>query len=168
MITVYKKGEYEVLKYSPSIIHPFYDNMDPLSLFSRIRFFIEYFYGYDVYYLKRDGIIVGYCTVSSGRNTRYWFADERDIIFGPYFIKEEYRGLGLSRILIDIVLNSLGINYRYAYDYIDNKNIPSIRVTQRLGGIKVFNVNINVITRQMRKSQTGQYGIYRIAREKDT
>ena len=136
-----------------------------MSVFKRIRFLIEYFYGYSVYYLWNGFDYIGFCTVSSGKNKRYWFADKNDIIFGPYFIKKEYRGRGYSTLLIYQVLYCAGINYNNAYDYINANNIPSIRVTERLGGKKIFNVSINILTRKMKKTSNGQYGIYRISKE---
>ena len=159
---VFSKNNLDLLLYKPSIVHPFYGHMEHLSLFRRIRFLIEYFYGYDVYYLRSGKELIGYCTVSSGKNKRYWFATINDIMIGPYFIKKNYRGQGLSFILLDMVLNDANLVFDYAYDYINESNAPSIKATQSVGGIKLFNVSINIFTRQMKKTKNGQYGVYRI------
>lgn len=161
MKLVYLEENIEILEYCPKFLKPFYINMEPLTLMRRFRFWIDYKYGYKVFYLKKENQFIGYCTITSGNNPRFWFADNNDIIIGPYFIEEKYRNQGYSRKLVDIVINKCGLNWRNAYIYILNDNYPSIAVAKRLGGELLFNVH-NTIYRKLIKDDNGEYGVYRI------
>lgn len=162
MELLYEKNNTKLYVFNPTVRRLFMNNMEPLHLPRRFRFILELHYGYKVYYLEKDKEIIGYCTVSNGKNPRYQFADENDIIFGPYFIKEEKRGNGYSEELLRIVLFEIGLEYKNAYDYIDKKNIPSIKVTEKIGGKKIGSVRINEVTRRMTNDKDGRYGIYRV------
>ena len=74
---------FELFEYTPTRLKPFYIDMEPTTIMRRFRFLIDLHYGYKVYYLKKDGVFVGYCTVTSGKNPRFWFAENEDIIVGP-------------------------------------------------------------------------------------
>lgn len=52
---VYENEEIQILKYKPSLVKPCYIDMEPMTLKRRLRFAIDYIYGYDVYYLKKMG-----------------------------------------------------------------------------------------------------------------
>ena len=135
--------------------------MEPTTVMRRLRFLIDLHYGYKVYYLKKDGKIVGYCTITSGKNPRFWFAEDNDIIVGPYFVDEEFRGQGFSTRMVDMVIHECGIDWKNAYLYILNTNKPSIRVVEKLGGNCIFYVH-NTFYRKLIKKDTGEYGIYLI------
>jgi GNAT superfamily N-acetyltransferase len=91
-------------KYTPSIFRPVYVNLEPLSLRRRVRLLMAHFAGYTVYYIAEGNEYVGYCVVQSGSDKRYIFATKEDIIVGPYFIREDYRGKKLSVSLLKYVL----------------------------------------------------------------
>mgnify|MGYP004501881657 CR=1 FL=1 len=50
---VYSNEEFQILKYKPSLARPFYIDMEPMTLKRKIRFMVDYIYGYSVYYLKK-------------------------------------------------------------------------------------------------------------------
>ena len=52
---VYSNEEFQILKYKPSLMQLFYIDMEPMTLKRRIRFMVDYIYGYSVYYLKKCG-----------------------------------------------------------------------------------------------------------------
>lgn len=164
MDTVYSEENVIVKKYKPSILKPFYIDLEPTTLMRRIRFLIDFYYGYDVYYLEVKGEIVGYCTITNGRNPRFWFAEDKDIIVGPYYIDEKHRGKGYTTKLVDYVINKSNIQWDKAYIYILNTNISSIRVTEKVGGRFIFHVH-NTALRKLIKTEEGEYGIYLIERK---
>ena len=146
-------------EYKPSIIKPFYINMEPITLKRRIRLLIAYFTGYTVFYIAEKGEIVGYCLVQNGNDRRYPFATRDDIVVGPYFIKKEYRGKKLSISLLKYVLHGSGINFKYAYDYIHKNNFPSIRASQAVGFKYMCNACISKFTRQVTISENTGGGV---------
>lgn len=163
MRSVLIRDGFELLQYNPTCLKPFYIDMEPTTLMRRFRFLIDLYYGYKVYYLKQNGVLVGYCTVTNGKNPRFWFAKNEDIIVGPYFIDEKYRGKGFSTMMVDMVIHDCDIKWNNAYLYILNNNKPSIRVVEKLGGRCIFHVH-NTIYRKLVKKEDGEYGIYLIER----
>lgn len=152
---------FELFEYTPTRLKPFYIDMEPTTLMRRFRFLIDLHYGYKVYYLKKDGAFLGYCTVTSGKNPRFWFAENDDIIVGPYYVEEKYRGKGYSTMMVDMVIHKCGLSWNNAYLYILNTNKPSIRVVEKLGGTLVFHVH-NTFYRKLVRRESGEYGIYLI------
>lgn len=133
MKQVYREDTFSIYEYRPTLFRPFYIKLEPLTFRRRIRFILAYFSGFKVYYLKEDDVIVGYCIVQSGKDRRYSFATQDDIIVGPYFIDEKYRGRKLSIFLLNFVLKKSGIKFKNAYDYIHKDNIPSIKASKAVG-----------------------------------
>lgn len=155
----------EIVRYKPTVLKPFYLNMEPMTVMRRIRFLIDLKYGYTVYYLKKGNNFVGCCAITSGKNPRYWFASENDIIIGPYFIEDKYRGKGYCTKLVDAVINRCEKRWKQAYVYILNSNAPSIRTTKKVGGKLLFHVH-NTFFRKLIKSERGEYGVYKVSRSK--
>lgn len=158
---VFEKNSYEYFKYTPTLLKPFYVNLERLTFRRRIRLIFAFFVGYTVYYLAKDGEYVGYCLVQSGKDRRYKFATEKDIIVGPYYIKEEYRGKKLSIELLNYILKESELYFDKAYDYINKDNIPSIKASKAVGFQYMSDANITKYTRRLKLCQnTGQYEIY--------
>ena len=120
-----------IYEYKPTLLHPFLYNMEPLSLQRRVRFFLEWLKGYKVFYLVVNEEIVAYSVVSRGGG-RYGFASRKDIVVGPYFVKEEHRGNRFSEVLVSGLLHNDNIDYDYAYDWIRYDNVPSIKCAERV------------------------------------
>lgn len=149
----------KIEKYKPTIWKPFLVEMEQTTILRRIRFLIDWYYGYSVYYLKEGDTFYGYCTITSGKNPRFWFANSSDIIIGPYFIEDSQRGKGYATKLVDAIINQYETNWGKAYVVIKNKNIASIKVTKHLGGELVFHVH-NTLTKKLIKKDNGEYGIF--------
>lgn len=158
---VYEFDGLKVAKYKPTALKPFYLEMEPTTILRRIRFLIDLHYGYAVYYLLNGNEFLGYCTITSGKNPRFWFANEEDIVIGPYYVDEKYRGKGYATKLVDAVINHCENDWKKGYVSIKNSNAASIKVTQRLGGELLFHVH-NTKTKKLVKKETGEYGIYEI------
>ena len=163
--TAFDDADFSILKYKPSVVKPFYIDMEPTTLLRRFRFLIDLLYGYSVYYMMVDGKPVGYCTITSGRNPRFWFADKEDIIVGPYYVDEAQRGKGYATRLVEAVIKECETDWKDAYVLIKNSNAASIKVTQRLGGILQFYVR-NTRMKRLVMDYRGEYGVYRIRNPK--
>lgn len=163
MKKVYEIKGYSIYKYKPRLFKPFYISLEPLSIPRRIRFLLAYFSGFEVYYIKRSNEYVGYCVVQRGNDRRYTFATESDILTGPAFVKEEYRGKGLYPMFLSFLLNKSGIKYDNAYSYKRKDNYSSIRVSEKLGYKYVFDANITPFLRRIKicEKGLGDFVIYR-------
>lgn len=158
---VYEKNSYEFYKYSPSLLNPFYVNLEKLTFKRRIRLIIAFFAGYCVYYLAQDGKYIGYCLVQSGKDKRYKFATDKDIIVGPYYISDEYRGKKLSIELLNYVLKYSDLKYENAYDYIGKDNIPSIKASEAVGFEYMSDAKISKYLRRLSLCDIqGTYSVY--------
>lgn len=169
MKEVYNGEWFRILEYVPTILNPFYLNMEPMNIGKRARFAIDWLFGYKVYYYSLKNIgggqdsIVAYCTVTSGENPRYFFAKKNDIIIGPYFTKPEYRGNGIAGTLVRTVAMELETNWNNAYAYIWKTKNASRRIMASMGGELVMYVHNNKMHRLV-ESVTGEYAVYRISR----
>lgn len=132
LISIRQWENYELFEYKPTLFHPFYNDMEPLTIQRRVRFLIEFFRGYKCYYLSADRIIVAYSVVSPGGG-RYSFASNEDIVVGPYFVAPEYRGNHYSELLVREILNLDSLKYNAAYDWVRKNNIASMKTSNRIG-----------------------------------
>ena len=156
------RGGYKIYEYSPSVLRPFYKNYEKLTFQRRVRFLLERIKGYKVYYLEVNNEIVAYSVVSRGGG-RYSFASPNDIVIGPYFVLEKFRGNHYSEMLVSELLGWEEIKYEYAYDWVKKDNVPSLRCSNRVG---LFAVNTADVVGPFRKIQirddaSGEYYILR-------
>ena len=158
---IYECDGLQIVRYKPTAFKPFYIDMEPTTFLRRIRFLIDLHYGYSVYYLKKNEVFLGYCTITSGKNPRFWFANDTDIVIGPYYVDAKYRGNGYATKLVRVVINHCESDWKKSYVSIKNSNTPSIKVTEHLGGKLVFHVH-NTKTKKLIKDENGEYGIYEI------
>ncbi len=163
---VYLENECKVYEFTPSFFKLFYINLEPLSIRKWIRFQGERTRGYKVYYMTIHNDVVGSCLVSKGGG-RYFFANHDDVVVGPYFICEKHRKKGYASKLVDIVINKLGINYRYAWDWIEKNNIGSIMCTEKNGFERIYEVNVVGLLRRMEITEKGKGGwfVYKFHRK---
>ena len=150
---VYSDQDYQIEKIEPTLFKPFPIPLEKYSFMRRIRFLIEYFYGYSLYYLKNEKEYIGFCVISKGVNKRYWFANEKDIIVGPYFIDENYRGKKLSELLIRETLKYLNGSFDKAYDYIKTDNYPSLHASEKVGFKKEFGLQPTEFIEQIHSNE---------------
>ncbi len=164
MKEVYRSKAYTFYEYKPTVLRPFYMELEKLYLKRRLRLAIAYFSGYKVYYVKENERYVGYCVVSQGGASRYWFSNKADIIVGPYYICPEYRGRKLSELMLDVVLNRLNIDYACAYEYIAKNNRPSIKAAKSIGFYRIKEADVTPLLRNIRPREngTGTYWIFKL------
>ena len=129
--------EFEVWKYTPDLLRAFPFLMENITWSWRVRCIMEFFVGYEVYYIKIQEQWAGYCVISSGRNKRYKFSNNTDIIFGRYFIAKDFRGQNLSVKMLNAVLNKCDISYNTAYAYVHDQNIASNKTMKKIGAVEV-------------------------------
>ena len=144
MKEVYNGEWFRILEYVPTILKPFYLNMEPMNIGKRARFAIDWLFGY-------------------GENPRYFFAKKNDIIIGPYFTKPEHRGKGIAGTLVRTVAMELETNWNNAYAYIWKTKKASRKIMESMGGELVMYVHNNKMHRLV-ESVTGEYAVYRISR----
>lgn len=147
---------------------PWENQMTQFSLSTSLRILTEYIFGLgevSTYYLSAlDGSLIGYCVVQTGAHPRYFFSTRRDIILGPYYIREGMRGQGFSVILIDWVLSKTSQKYRNVYAYIKNTNTPSIRCCEKCGMKRLYTVRISRRFKSLIEDVNGDYGVYGLTR----
>lgn len=162
-LTLVVDREYKIYAYKPSLFRMFYRNYEKQTPQRFIRFLFELHKGYTVYYLEKDENIVAYSVVSKGGG-RYHFAENSDIVVGPYFVLEEYRGNHYSEILVSEILNHIETDYRYAFDWVKKTNEPSLKCSDRVGFRIVNTADIIPPLRKIvvRNNDSGEYYILRM------
>jgi L-amino acid N-acyltransferase YncA len=153
---------YRIYEFNPTVLKLFYDHYEPFTLKRRIRFLMELVRGYKVYYLDVSGTIVAYSVISRGGG-RYSFAAKNDIVVGPYFVREKYRGRRYSELLVSELLHCGSIEYDRAYAWIKKDNIPSLRCSLKVGFEIVGSADLSRVTRRicLRGDRDGDYLLLR-------
>jgi RimJ/RimL family protein N-acetyltransferase len=161
MIEVCRDGEYKLLEFTPTLLKPLYVYFEPMSIVRRIRFFMEYLGKghYRVFYLEKNGELLGHCVVAPGGRRLNCSSDE-DIVIGPYYIKESERGRGYSVRLIRLVLDNA--KFRYAFDWVEKTNTASCRASEACGFVKYGELNVTPYLRRLIIVENGgEDNIYR-------
>lgn len=166
---VYSEGTLKIKLYTPSIVRLFGGKLRRLSFRQKIRFYINLIFGYRVYHLYEKNNEIGYCVVANGGSNRYPFASKDDIIVGPYFISEEYRGRKLSIYLVRICVSELENDYIAAYDFIRKDNIASIKTTEACDIEYFSDANYTKFLRILKpvNNHNGEFLIYRHSHNND-
>lgn len=131
-------GDVEFYKYSPSLLKPYYTDYPQEShpdyekhTAHKIRMLLEYIFGgYSVYYMFSDGEVAGHIVIANG-GRRLTVSTKEDVVLGPIFISPDMRGRGFGTLGIKTLLNDLELEYRYAYEFIAESNIASIRTAEK-------------------------------------
>jgi len=156
--------EFEIWKYTPDIFHAFPFYMEQVRLPWRIRCIMEYFVGYRVYYIKKQNQWAGYCVVSNGKNPRYSFSTEEDIIYGRYFVAKNYRGNHLAVRMLKEILDNSGIPYNKAFAYVRRSNFASITTMKIIGAKEVKRFDIIPPFRYFSFHKDGEFILYEYQR----
>ena len=85
-----------------------------------------------MFYLVKDNTIAGYCVITSG-GRRLKCSTSNDGVIGPLYICPEYRGKGLSEVLVKNILKACMRLYKCFYCWIYENNIPSRRALEACG-----------------------------------
>lgn len=159
-------------KYTPTIFHPYYmaypqENHPHYEkhLAHKIRMMLEYIRGgYSVYYMVYNDELVGHLVVATG-GRRLKVSTKKDIVIGPIFISPSVRGMGIGTIGISVVLNELGLQYKYAYEFIADDNIASIRTVEKNGYVCVGRAKEVGLLKTLVESDNGNYVVYKYSRD---
>ena len=161
----------EFLQYQPGIFRlyaPVYGSEERPYYYSRIihriRMIRELFFAhYVVVYMRKAGEIVGHLVVSRG-GTRIAASTPEDIVLGPIWIVPSQRGQGLASTGIHAVLHELGFSYRYAFEFIEEENIASIRTVEKNGYRLIERCREFGCLKTLRPAANGKYLLYRYDR----
>ena len=142
-VTIKEEDNIRLLEYNPSLLRLLYIDFEPMSFIRRMRLMFEYLHKehYKVYYLEVDGQLIGHCVVTPG-GRRLKCSTKKDIVLGPYYVKENERGKGYSKRLIQMVLDHCSYNYDKAYDWVDKRNIASRKASEACGFKQVAELNV--------------------------
>lgn len=134
LIKIEEFDNYSIYKFSPDVFHlfgKFYP--ERINVRRIIRFLLALKDGYEIYSLVYNNIAIAYCTIQNGKCRRFDYTTEEDIVVGPYVVMPQYRGLGLAKELISRVLKYKGKGYSFAYAYITEGNLASVKTCEKLG-----------------------------------
>ena len=168
---MYFLGEYdgiEFYRYSPTLFRPYYTDYPKKDhppyerrAIHQIRMMTEYLRGgYQVIYMVRGGEVLGHLVVARG-GRRLAVSTPEDIVVGPIFVAPRLRGQGLGTIGIRVVLNALGLKYRYAYEFIKHDNIASIRTVEKNGYVFVERARESGPMKNLIACPDGDFVVYR-------
>ena len=163
---VIDREKYRIYEFSPSLGRMFYKNYEKMTFQRWVRFLFELPRGYKVYYLEVDNQIVAYSVISRGGG-RYLFADTGDIVVGSYFVLKEHRGKRYSEVLVSELLRYKGIEYKNAYDWVRQTNIPSLKCSDKVGLKIVGSCNVAGTFRKivLCNDMSGEYFILKAERK---
>lgn len=153
---------WSVFSYCPTIFKPFIINMEKLTLRRRVRFFFEWLAGYTVYYLYFGGALAGYVVIARGGSRRYGFSSASDILAGPVFIDEAFRGRGLSTLLLREALKLWLGNFENAYAYIEKTNAPSLAAFRSVGFAPVHEAAVSPVLRRVSVCDGGSHFLMKL------
>lgn len=161
--------EIDYLSYKPTLTHLYFDcysDDEKPPYFSRIVHHIRMtremiFAKYQVIYMRKNDKIVGHLVVSRG-GTRIAESTKDDIVIGPIWITPSQRGKGLGSKGINDVLHNLGFSYKYAYEYIEDTNVASIRTVEKNGFSSLGKCKEYGILKTIKPCESGNIILYRI------
>ena len=128
--------KYKLFLFIPSFIRlfPRSGNMHKMDIKQKLRFLTLLIHGYKVYVLSDlENNTIGCVTVANGKTYRYPFADENDLIIGPYFVLPEYRRQGIATRMIKCVIERYETNYNSLFAHIWHENQASVECMKKLG-----------------------------------
>ena len=146
VIKIEEFDKYIIYEYTPTFFHLFGKYYpEKITLRRIIRFLLALKDGYKIYSLVKDNAVLAYCTIQSGKSNRFDYTTKEDIVVGPYVVMPEYQGSGLAAKLIKRILIYKANTYRYAYAYITDGNIASIKTCEKLGFVFYKNAYVTAI-----------------------
>lgn len=81
-------------------------NMHNMSFKQKVRFAALLIHGYRVYVMgDQSDNVVGCAVFANGKTYRYPFADENDLICGPYYVMPEFRRRGIATKLLTGIIS---------------------------------------------------------------
>ena len=115
---------------------------------------------YKVYYPDGE-TIVAHCVVTPG-GRRLTVSTADDIALGPYYVDTRFRGRGYAKVLVSMTLKYCTYNYKYAFDWIHDTNIPSIKTSEACGFVREgHRLNVVGLMRRLVLNDKGDNIIYK-------
>lgn len=146
---------------TPSLFKQFY-HRENSSFKRKIRFLAAYFFGYKIYYISKNEVLLGYCVVENGSDIRYKFSTKKDALIGPYKVFDEHRGEGYSKIMLSMVIDRIESDFDKFYAYIAKDNIPSIKAITSVNFSVYMEAKLSTFSRSIKLAEeNGDYLIYR-------
>ena len=150
-----------VYEYKPSLINTFAVSLDSLSLVRRIRLMLEVLRGgYTVYYLVKEGMVAGYCVITPG-GRRLKCYSKQDGVVGPLYFSPEFRGQGLSEVLVRQSISHSTRWFKSYYCWIHKDNIPSRRSLEACGFEPIGYLDVVGLFRRLVIKPQGEDIIYK-------
>lgn len=155
-------------KYSPTLFQPYYMDYPKKEhppyanrMIHKVRMMLEYLRGgYQVIYMVRNHKILGHIVVARG-GRRLKVSTSDDIVLGPIFVTPDCRGEGIGSFGIRVVLKEIGLQYRYAFEFIKYDNIASIRTVEKNGYIPLGRVKEVGLLKNLVPASDGDFVVYR-------
>lgn len=119
-----------------------------------------------IVYMKSNDKVIGHLVVSRG-GTRVAESNRQDIVIGPIWIIPSQRGKGYGSAGIRQILTSLGFKYRYAFEFIEDTNIASVRTVEKNGFVLRYKTSERGIMRTLKKDENGKWLLYRYTNTAD-
>lgn len=131
-------------------------------LVHRIRMIRELYKSqYQVIYMVKNHAVIGHLVVGRG-GSRLAMSTKHDIVIGPIWVVPSQRSNGYASKGINFILHNLGVDYDYAYEYIEKLNSPSIRTVQKNGFELVSECREYGLFKVIRPCSNGHLNVYRI------
>ena len=148
---IFEKDNIKIEEYTPTVFQPLYKKIDNMYFNKWIRFIIVSLSGGKIYYLSEDSNVVGYCMIVKGKSYRYLFAKKNDIIVGPIYLSQKYRGKGYARLLLEQSLKYYNKKYGFgnAFAYIWRTNIASNKIFLRIGFKIIAQIEVKKYSRKV-------------------
>ncbi len=167
---VFLKSENRIDYYlfTPSLFKQYdncYSKLDKPPYFRRavhrVRMMREHFKSkYRIIYLKVCDKTVGHLVVGRG-GSRIGMSTPEDIVIGPIWIVPSEREKGYASAGIGFILHSSGYEYDSAYEYINEKNSPSIRTVEKNGFSLIARCREFGVFRILKEDEDGDLLVYR-------
>ena len=164
-----EEDEISFYSYKPSFVnvyYPCYKAEDVPPYFSRkihkIRMLRELYKSkYQVIYMMKNDSVVGHLVVGRG-GSRIAMSTKNDIVIGPIWVIPSQRSHGYASKGIHFILHEMGLDYEYAYEYIEKVNTPSIRTVQKNGFEFIDRCDEYGLFKTIRPCVDGHLNVYRI------
>ena len=156
-LTSINNEKYYLFKPTVFKLFPKSGKMREMNFKSIIRFLWLLISGYRIYVITSDDDIVkGSLVLSRGGTFRYPFSTKEDLIDGPSYTIDEFRGQGVMVRLAEACLNQFETSYKVVYGTINKDNIASIRRCEKNGYKRVGYVSYNNLFHRGKMKSDGE------------
>lgn len=159
LLDAHFNGDYKLFLFPPRIFHlfPASGNMHNMSFKQKVRFAVLLIHGYRVYVMgDQSDNVVGCAVFANGKAYRYPFADENDLICGPYYVMPEFRRRGIATKLLTGVIERYETDYNTIYAHIWHENRASVDCMGKIGFVPVDTLSTTRILQKCYSDANGK------------